>query len=58
MLPIAKDKHSDRRATDIKTEDRKGFTDGVLDWMIEFIGTLYTPLVTIGNYSAIAILHT
>jgi hypothetical protein len=30
----------------------------VLDGMIEFIDTLYTPLGTTGNYSAIADLHT
>jgi hypothetical protein len=30
----------------------------VLDWMFGFIDTLYTPLGTTGNYSAIAVLHT
>jgi hypothetical protein len=29
-----------------------------LDWMIGFIDTLYIPLGTTGNYSAIAVLHT
>jgi hypothetical protein len=29
-----------------------------MDWIIGFIDHLYTPLVTIGNYSAIANLHT
>jgi hypothetical protein len=29
-----------------------------LDWMIGFIDTLYIPLGTTGNYSAIADLHT
>jgi hypothetical protein len=38
---------------------RLGVTiEGVLDWMIRFIDTLYTPLGTTGNSSAVAILHT
>jgi hypothetical protein len=32
--------------------------DGVLDWMIRFIDTLYTQLGTTGNYSAVANVHT
>jgi hypothetical protein len=35
-----------------------GDIDGVLDWMIEFIDTLYTVLGTTENYSAIADLYT
>jgi hypothetical protein len=30
----------------------------LLDWMTGFIDTLYTPLGTAGNYSAVAILYT
>jgi hypothetical protein len=32
--------------------------DGILDWTIGFIDTLYAPLETTGNYSAIADLYT
>jgi hypothetical protein len=32
--------------------------DGVLDWMVGFIVTLYTPFITTINYSASADLHT
>jgi hypothetical protein len=32
--------------------------DGVLDWMIIFIDTLYTVFGTTGNYSAVTHLHT